>query len=490
MAITTNTFKINAGFARSDILTQLESAFNWLGWNAGTLTGICTGISVYSGGGTVGSSADTYEDVRQTSTSGIGTGASFYITRSSGNINRVMVNRPGYGYTDGEVVTLSSEYIGTAAAGASDLSVTVNVEGGETPVGYGSTASFYDSDTSGDYPWAVQRHTIQENKIYGDTYRAFQVISGNTTNAHTIRVTTGSAFQPYDSDNTSDRGHYYGNMFKGERYLDIPTNTISNGSYTYMPRLSSSNLNYCANNASDSWTVSGSSSYDLDLNVYRSSIDSNFAVFSYKHPDLSSTHLTSNSYDTFILHNFTSNLWDYDNVFLGGVTMIDAEQSTPRLVFRTYPSVINATYYQMVDRSAESGYYLSADSSHYLGNSNSRNEIETMYYPTTYGQTNTNDQSYLRAYIRNNQQDFSGIGGNADYNAVIKGIPLSAMMIPCPYYLPDDFVLINFDYGSPSANIQQGDTVTISGSEVYTVITGVYDQTSRTRGILFCARTT
>jgi hypothetical protein len=64
-------------------------------------------------------------------------------------------------------------------------------------------------------------------------------------------------------------------------------------------------------------------------------------------------------------------------------------------------------------------------------------------------------------------------------------------MIPCPYYLPDDFVLIDFDYSVSAANIQQGDTITISGSEVYTVIMGSYNQTtnSRTRGILFCART-
>ena len=58
-------------------------------------------------------------------------------------------------------------------------------------------------------------------------------------------------------------------------------------------------------------------------------------------------------------------------------------------------------------------------------------------------------------------------------------------------YLPDDFVLINFDHASPSQNIQQNDTITITeGSEVYTVIDGAYNQTNRTRGVLFCARTT
>ena len=73
---------------------------------------------------------------------------------------------------------------------------------------------------------------------------------------------------------------------------------------------------------------------------------------------------------------------------------------------------------------------------------------------------------------------------------VIKGLPLCSRMLPCPYYIPDDFVLIQFDYNATSANIQNGDTVTISGSEVYEVITGSYDSDDggRTKGILFCAR--
>ena len=127
-----------------------------------------------------------------------------------------------------------------------------------------------------------------------------------------------------------------------------------------------------------------------------------------------------------------------------------------------------------------------------------RDYINATTYPTSRG----NDQR--RHYYRNNtyseHNNFRGDLGFADYtnkspdvlnhNAVIKGIPLSSHMVPCPYYLPDDFVLIQFDHASPSQNIQQNDTVTISGSEVYTVIDGAYNQTNRTRGILFCARTT
>ena len=81
------------------------------------------------------------------------------------------------------------------------------------------------------------------------------------------------------------------------------------------------------------------------------------------------------------------------------------------------------------------------------------------------------------------------ISPDANFNAAIKGLPLNGQLLPVPYYMPDDFVLIQFHYTSASANIQQGDTITISGSEVYTVITGSYNQTTNTRGILFCART-
>lgn len=487
MAITTNTFTINAGFARSSILTQLESAFTWLGWHGDTHTGICTGISVYSGGGDTNAAA-TYEDARQLSTSGVGTDISFYITRDSGGlINRVMVNRPGYGYTDGEVVTVSSEEIGGSSNGASDLTVTVNVEGGETPVGYGGVDSFYDSDleVSSTYPWAVQRHTIQNNKKYGDTYRAFQVAAGSASAAHTLKILTGSAFHPYDTSNTADKGLYYGNSFRGRSDLDIMYYAINNSPYNQLTNASTTS-SYAVN--ANLSTISVSSSYDLELHVYRSSIDPNFAVFCYKHPTLSSTHLTDNTKKTLIFHNFTTNIWDYDNVFLSGLTEISpviGNTTTPEIVFRTFYANTDTSIDYTTMRGAETGYvkdYLSAgDIASYTFN-----RSETTYQASTYPRGLSNIES--RFYHRNHATDFKGIGTDGNFNAVIKGIPLNAKMIPCPYYLPDDFVLINFDYATPAANIQQGDTVTISGSEVYTVITGSYNQTDRTRGILFCAR--
>ena len=489
MAIAQTTITKSAGFGRSDVITQLEEAFTWLGWNGDTHVGIITGISDYSGGGTVGSSGDTYQDVRQISSSGIGTGASFYITRSSGNVNGIRVNRPGYGYTDGEYVTVSAEDIGGSGNGAVAIGITVFVAGNGSPIGYGSTTSFYDSEKSGTYPWGVARHTIQENKKYGDTYWGFQVIDGSATAAYDLGISPGSGFHPWDTTNTSNKGNYYGNRFAGEEYLDIPYYGILNSQTAFTTSsIYASKIN--DNETEFDLTGVNGHSYDLDLTIFRSSIDPNFAIFSYRQPTFSSTVLSENTFSTFFFHNFTTNIWDLDELFLGGVTRITptgGNTSAPAIQFKSYVGG-NVFYNQGTKiscRCAETGY-ISVYSND--GQTNDTFSIVTTTFESNvYRRNKSNSNS--RIYYRNNSTDAIPVGANSDFNAVIKGIPLSTQMIPCPYYLPDDFVLIAFDYATPGANIQQGDTITISGSEVYTVITGSYNQTTRTRGILFCART-
>ena len=63
-------------------------------------------------------------------------------------------------------------------------------------------------------------------------------------------------------------------------------------------------------------------------------------------------------------------------------------------------------------------------------------------------------------------------------------------LVPTPYYLPDDFVYIDLDIGTSEVDIKQGDTITVSGSEVYTIIHGCFNKYQSTAGIFFCARTT
>jgi len=650
MAITTSTFTVNAGWAKSSIITQMESAMTSLGWNDGTETGQIIGIGTFFGGGTK-AVTEIYQDIRQKSTSGIGTGASFFVYRDTSNVRYVLVNRPGYGYTGGELVVLDGDAIGGISNGAADLSFKVCVNetltggttgtastitvtgltftggiykyvfdgsdrngaigvgqtimvvnegdivsiassysgiypptlalpfpvvdsavwgstavqttgqiagiapsisfgstsvfrpkigqagtyvfktsgnnlggightlgelviqpwdgsGTQTPVGVGSTSAFLDKKLSVTFPWGVQKHQIQENKQYGSTYRGFV--------EHTdgfLDIVTFNGYSSYFG------GEYYGNTdtlnqnssnrhggtaeprrIAGTSGLDFPhwnsTSILSAGvSFENYASTLTSQYNRLAR-----INHGNNTGYTLDLNLFKSGLDPRFVVFSYKSPDLSSTHLTSNTFDTWFFHNFTTNIWDLDHVFLGGLTIIiptTGNTTDPKITFRTFFTNQDPdNYTSATKRMAEFPY------SQYTGYSVSNFgtyadwTVESTSYPQPIS-INT-----ARMYYRSNDNPLGFTGGTdndtsvqgrvspeANFNAVIKGLPLNGQLLPVPYYIPDDFVLIQFDYPLASANIQQGDTITISGSEVYTVITGSYNQTTFTRGILFCART-
>ena len=467
MAITTTTISKNAGLAKTDLIYQLEEAFTWLGFHGPQISGIVTGISAYNGGGTVGSSGTDFHEVFAATTSGIGTGASFYVQRSSGSILYVQVNCPGVGYTNGEYVTLSADDIGGSANGATGIGLTVLVAGGASPVGYGSTTTFFDSEISGTYPWGMVRHQIDPNKKFGTTYRGVQA---NSTTI--VSFGSGSGFHPWDTTNSDDRGNINKNRWAGTGSFDVVY--YPNHSYNAVST-GSQNLGSGANPGGI--TVAGSTSYQLDLNLYRSGLDPNFVVFAYKHPTLSSAILSDNNYGVFFFHNFTTSIWDLDYLFLGGMTTISPDTgntSAPKITFNTY--LQGSSYSQK--RSAEWVY-----GSSFLK--------RTIYESSIYSQSSIDEVSfYTRTANNSTGGDASSqtLNSNTFYNAVIKGLPLCAQMAPCPYYLPDDFVMIDFQINTPSANVQQGDTITISGSEVYTIITASYNQTTTTRGIAFCAR--
>ena len=645
MAITTNTFTINSGnvgiWTSTEVINQFEEAFSWLGWHGDTHTGLCVGLSTYSGGGTVGSVNDNYEDVRPVSTTGVGTDASFYVDRNGGVIRTIYVNRPGYGYTGGEVVTLSAEDIGGSSNGATDVTLTTVVNGtvansvgyavtftfeynangtdrngsvtgqaatitiregdtltltndqsstsydinilwnadnttaagdtnrvfnvngqsngsgsgnfGDTTwtplpgqagtyfirprfasfsstispkiivqpansgditlVGVGSTSTFYAKETVSGNDYGVLRHTIQSNKTFGDTYRSIHMRHDNTDNVY---ISQGNAFMPFISgaftrDKDYGGGTGYNRRFAGTRYLDKndydifdTTGSQFDSNFYRTTQTSEDNTNY-------ELRTGGNTQYQLDLNIYRSSLDPNFAVFSFRAPSLPATHISGNTFGTFIFHNFTTDVWDLDNVFLGGLTQIRGEgngnttfpyiETISYLFGSTRQTFNNSATADVAKRTAEYGYsasnYDDSDGISVESTAYSRNQ----YFPNSYPYVSNTFQP--RIYYRNSNNAIRTKGGannlngnysissDADYNPVIKGIPLSANFVPSPYYMPDDFVLIDFDFGTPTANIQQGDTVTISGSEVYTVIEGSYNNTnaSRTRGILFCART-
>jgi len=647
MAITTNTFKVNAGWASSDVITQMEQAMVSLGWAQGEITGYIVGLGSITGGGDT-NALDYYEDVRPKSTTGIGTGASFYVTRDANCVQNVWINRPGLGYTSGEIVTLSADDIGGFANGAEDLSFPVCVDeivgngttisiavttqtyqgngnagntyvwefdihtpdragavgaglsivtvregdtisiansysstydpvvtlphfytadstgwdviagwdlninpgdgysqytfkvgqagtyywksqgnglgpemgrlvvlpwsgdpGDRTIVGYGTTAAFWDKDLVGSgRPYGVQKHQIEANKLYGNTFRCFR----QDNSAGNLDILSFNDYMHYDGN------EYYPNVDNGQTAAQF-----KHGGTGYRKRVcGASNLDFQTDNIGGATNQNLSFSeadsthdynklalvtygtnygFDLDLNLFRSSIDPRFVVFSYRYPTLSSTHLTTNTFDTFFFHNFESTLWDYDHVFLSGMTKIIPTTGNtiyPDITFRTH---LNTSY----NTSAGNGQKRAAEfpwNGYISYASNDENYVDTTYQSMSYRQDMTT--YHARIYYRSEDQPKTFRGGypyqtedngtsrvspEANFNAVIKGLPINAHLIPCPYYIPDDFGLIEFYYNAANANIQQGDTFTISPSEVWTVITASYNQTTVTRGIAFCART-
>ena len=506
MAITTSQYIINAGWARTDTIDQLEKAWTAISWNGAAESGIVTYISASNvgGGGTVGTASSSYYDVRANITSGVGTGASFDLLRNSGVIYAKYVNRTGTGYTTGEVVTIKADQIGGASNGATDLIMTLKIDSG---IGtYGGTNKFLTKDNpttaNNGKPWGCAKLVVDEAKEYGTTYRTFQMYDDTQ-----MEMCVGSGFMPYKTPDNISRYNEtsYGPRFEGSLNLDYPIEpTLSNIIFRSENNSQGDSYYGCwGSNNQGREIIASSRSYQLDLNVFRSGLDPKFVVWSYRQPTLSSTKLRDNTFLTYILHNYTGDLWDLDDQFLGGVTTIvpSTQDSNPFLDFRTYPcgTIRKLSTRAPSKRSAEAGYMAWSSGDGYMSGYG--------YMNTTYRSTNCQSSNqysdYVGMYVRNNTQDNPDInrsdGGwnlsdnlpdSTNYNAVVKGIPLQAAFIPTPYYMPDDFVLIDFHHNAPSANIQQYDTVTISGSEVYTVIQGSYDQTGSTDGILFCARTT
>ena len=562
MAVSISTITKSVGWARSDVILALEEAFDIAEFHGATRTGIVTFAKERDGGGSTSGSA-TYEDVFTSTTTGIGTGLSFWVQRdSNGDINDFHVNRPGYGYTEGEYVTLSAEDIGGSANGAVAIGVTVSVHGGVSTVSYGTTSTFFVKNVGvgTDYPFGVLRHEIEANKKFGNSFRAFQVWSD-----YQLTFNVGSDFHPYSPlyndeaadggsstyRDTSDGAMGYGYRYCGQRGLDL----AGYNSDQYNPLTSQYFAHYglknaeaqagsgtqgsLANNqtgAADGSNDTGSiirfatanspTTHELKLRVYQSSIDPKFAVFSFTQPTLSGTGIDDNTFLTFFMHNYTSSLWDYDHVFQSGLTLIKAREcsnatnaTVPRLNFETFIGGMtnwdhsySQSYYNKQDancwRTAHAGY-----AQKYLSSAASGNDNVHIVdgYETTGSQYSNADSDFSsnldggynkiqpndsanRIFVRRSgghkSQSYSGTELSSDlaYNAVIKGIPVCSKMIPCPYYIPDDFVMIDFKYSASETNIQQGDTITISGSEVYEVIHGSYNQYGETAGILFCAR--
>lgn len=302
-----------------------------------------------------------------------------------------------------------------------------------------------------------------------------------------------------------------GNSPSNPGYSAFAVNQTGNCSINYDSH--GSNMRYATQNSPKD--------HDLKLRVYRSNIDPKFAIFSFSQPSVAGTSIDDNVFLTWFYHNYTSSLWDYDYVYNSALTLIRGQSCSnnnngnySRINLDT---LTNGNFYSFYTqgnlnyqgsagnlRTAHLGYTSSGG----RDDGSPRNNFVDPYISTSSNYSSNvvdlggNTSSYHisfdagpNAIYSRKSNGLKSLGPNntnapteLDYNAVIKGIPVCSKMIPCPYYLPDDFVLIDFNYPTSNTDITQGDTITISGSEVYEIINASYNQYTETSGIALCAR--
>lgn len=204
------------------------------------------------------------------------------------------------------------------------------------------------------------------------------------------------------------------------------------------------------------------------LRVRQSGTDANFATFAFFEGN--------NNRNPFFISKYNTNYqpWSLDDVFLGGITEMFQlpifNTSDAGLLFRTRLNTPK--------RMAETGY----------GN---YNLAAVAAYTNTYFRSIAGNRTIVTpvaAYddiaLYSRQTGDIQTSVTTTY-PVYKNIPINPHFLPVPYYLPEDYVLIEL----PWINAAIRDTVTISESEVYTIIQVATNQTTLT-SIVFAARTT
>jgi hypothetical protein len=258
----------------------------------------------------------------------------------------------------------------------------------------------------------------------------------------------------------------------------------------------------------DDYDISTSSTptaYPMQIRTFRAQApqDTDFAVIQF-------TQTINGKIEPFAAFNFHvgdgygNNVFDLDEVFLAGITEYTLANTQGLRIKTSVPcySSGHAAYTSATrepldeycqGRTAYYGYLRGGG----YGYSNPH-----QIYDDYYNNIKEEDANLAVMYYRNSTYDKyhdMSVSSAADYYKPIKTIPISQKMIPCPYYIPDDFVLLQVATTPGLTEFRPGDTVTVSGSEIYEIIQASYQtqqegldgvSNNTSEGILFLARTT
>ena len=412
---------------------------------------------------------------------------------NDGTIKNVTIHSIGTGWSDDEEFTIPGELVGgNATTGDIRFGVTTpesynNAYDGiasikTTTLGGGS--NFYQK--SGVGAWAILNAENDATKKYGNTFYSFY-LQGSASAAWTLKMQSGTGWEFLNRKGTSST---------------LTTANDEWGAFTGYNGLDrqSTNINASATVQTLS-TSSTPTAYPMQIRTFRAQApqDTSFAVIQFT--QIINTKIVP--YATFSIHTgsgYGNGTFDLDHVFLSGYTQYKA--TTQYIDLTTYvPGYVQGTgSYWTPNREPISDYSQARNAyfGYMRGDSTANEHVYDHYYNNIREGTNNATAIYYRNSTYDTNQGIS-VDAAADYYKPIKTIPVSQRMIPCPYYLPDDFVLLQVATTPGLTEFRPGDTVTVSGSEIYEVIQAAY-QTQQTgldgvsnnssEGMLFLARTT
>jgi len=388
----------------------------------------------------------------------------------TGNANTNSISGTASGLTITNVACNTNIYVGG----------TVELESG-TPTWDSSNGRVVIASITGTGPYTVTLRN-EENTFKGFTTAGnitFRVASGMDVNWFEIDTVTapqtyawavgkikngngklGSTFWLfYVGYNTT----LYNGIFLGARPL-TGLNPLTNTAQGVLS-LDFSGVALASNAANFHMTIPIASSPFVStlLRTRQSGIDTNFATFSFFEGN--------NNRNPFFIPRYDSNSqpWDLNDVFLGGITELFAQN----LVNVFDAGILFRTRLGIPKRMAESGYSNYAaglTATHFVTMTGSR-----MYAPTA-------NFANLGLYSRQLGDLQTSL---ATTYPVYKNIPVNPYFLPVPYYLPDDFVMVELPWLNPAVR----DTITVSPTEIYTIVQLATNQTSYT-SLALAARTT
>ena len=433
-------------------------------------------------------------------------------TNYEGKVTGIHICNEATGWSDNEVFTIPGTAIGGSSPahdiefGVNTLETSNGAADGKCSIittNLGSGANMFQKHPDGHY--GVLRLEHDSSKTYGHTYWGFAF---HADNMYRMTIQSGSGWSYLNrlgtnyTYNSATEGWF--GVFNGDRGMDCQSGSnLHRSDYTY-------------HNYHEYATSAGPTNYALKIRYYKAQApqDTNYAVIQF----IQTINGVDKVYFTFSLNkgaSFGANVWDLDEVWNGGYVEYRTYRSKygssqdhvkmiyhiPGYSYTTGPHEQPATLSSLV-REASYGYLRSTSGhtildTHYGINidrsmANEEDGVWQYYRNDTYDKVVNNDDA-IQVKINGTKSP-----GFSHYKP-LKGLPINNNIVPCPYYIPDDFVIIQAAVTPGATEFRVGDTITVSGSEVYTIITadeynnqtgldGVDSNTAN--GVIFAARTT